>query len=196
VFPDGGGKVLCLHKSHVLAAGVGQNVAEGMHPATPFGSEGDVVRRIIHLCLHSWTGFESLHWQFRRVRPEHTQSVPHDRVAALEAQPAQLLMQANRRDVRIALQQLCDVIGEGVQHAGPSRALRFHRLRSMLFVARQHAAHALAGDSQQFCDAALRSTSVVQADDLVACRFPHARSSSPTKSWLNAATDPASRASL
>jgi hypothetical protein len=30
----------------------------------PFGGEGDVVRRIIHLCLHSWTGLEAPHGQF------------------------------------------------------------------------------------------------------------------------------------
>ena len=195
MFPDGGGKVLRLHKPHVLAAGVGQNVAEGMHPAPPFGREGDVVRRIIHLRLHSWAGLESLHGQLRRVRPEHTQPVPHDRVAALETQPAQLLVQADRRDVRIALQQLGDVIGEWVQHAGPSRALHFHRFCPVLFVTRQHAGRALASDSQQFGDAPLRSTSVVQADDFVARRFLHVRSSSPTKSRLSAATDPASRAS-
>jgi len=76
-----------------------------------------------------------------------------------------------------------------------ARALHFHRCCSVLFVIHQHAGHALAGDSQQFGDAALRSPSVVQAHDLVACGFPHARSNSPKKSRLNAATDPASRAS-
>src|SRR5258708_30705916 len=79
-------------------------------------------------------------------------------------------MQADRRDVRIALQQLGDVIGEWVQHAGPSRALHFHRFCSLLFVTRQHAGHTFAGDSQQFGDAPLRSTSVAQSDDLV-CRL-------------------------
>jgi hypothetical protein len=56
--------------------------------------------------MDSWTRLESLYGQFRRVRPDHAQPVPHDRVMALETQPAQLLMQADRRDVRIALQQL------------------------------------------------------------------------------------------
>src|ERR1017187_5343905 len=196
VFPDGGGKVLCLHKPHVLAAGVGQNVAEGMHPAAPFGRESDVVGRIVHLCWHSWTRLKSPHGQFRRTGPQRPQPVPHDRVATLEAEPAQLLVQADRRDVRIALQQLGNVIGEWVQHAGTSPALPLHPFCPVLFVTHQHTGHAVAGDSQQFGDAALRSTAVVQADDLVACRFPHARSSSLTKSRLNAATDPASRASL
>lgn len=68
-----------------------------MYAATPFGGERDIVRRIIHLALHPWTGFESLHGKFRRVRPEHTQPLPHDRVVTLETQPAQLFMQADRR---------------------------------------------------------------------------------------------------
>jgi hypothetical protein len=71
----------------------------------------------------------------------------------LETQPAQLFMQGDRRDVRKALKQLGDVIGEWVQHAWPSRALHFHRFRSVLFVTRQHAGHAFAGDSQQFGEA-------------------------------------------
>ena len=88
------------------------------------------------------------------------------------------------------------MIGEWVQHACSSRALHFHRTGPALFGIRQHAAHALAGDSQELGDAALRCTAVVQADDLVARRLLHARSNSPTKSWLSVATDPASRASL
>jgi hypothetical protein len=103
VFPDRGRKVLRLHEPHVLAPGVGQNVAEGMDTAPPFGREWDVVRRIIHLPLHSWTRLESPDRKFRRVRPEHTQPVPHDRVPPLETQSAKFFMQANRRYVGIAL---------------------------------------------------------------------------------------------
>src|SRR6476659_261397 len=105
-----------------------------MYPTTPFGGERDIVRRIIPLALHSWTGFESLRGQFQRMWPEPTQPLPHDRVVTLETPPAQLLMQMDRRDIRIALQQLCKVIGEWVQHARPSRMFHFHRFCSVLFV--------------------------------------------------------------
>src|SRR5258708_23100496 len=71
--------------------------------------------------MHSWTRLKSPHGQFRRVRPEHTQPLPHDRVVTLETQPTQLLLQPDRSDVRLALQQLCDTIVEAVQPARPSR---------------------------------------------------------------------------
>ena len=148
MFSDRGGKVLRLHKPHVLAAGVGQNVTEGMHPSTTFGGERDVVWRIIHLALHSWTRLESLYRQFRPVWPKNAQSGAHDGVAAFETQPAQFLMQANRRQIRVALQQLCDVIGVRVQHARPARALYFDHASPAMFVIHQHARHALTGDSQ------------------------------------------------
>jgi len=73
-----------------------------------------------------------------------------------------------------------------------------HNVRHATDVIRARRAHAVAEtlDWQQLRDAALRSASVVQADNLIARDFPHARSSSLTKSRLSAATDPASRASL
>ena len=58
-------------------------------------------------------------------------------------------MQADRGDVRVALQQLLNVVGEWVQHAWPSLTLHFHRFCSVLLVAHQDTGHALAGDSQQ-----------------------------------------------
>src|SRR5580692_9612452 len=96
MFPDRGGKVLCLYKPHVLAAGVRQNVTEGMHATAAFGGEPDLIGRIIHLCLHPWTRLEAAYGRFGRVRPENAQTVAHDRVVALETQAAQLLVQANR----------------------------------------------------------------------------------------------------
>ena len=43
MFSQGGGQVLRFHKAHILAPGIGQNVAEGMHAAVPLGSEDDLV---------------------------------------------------------------------------------------------------------------------------------------------------------
>src|SRR5213078_3167975 len=105
-------------------------------------------------------------------------------------------MQSHRGQVGIALEQLRDLIRERVQQARPVRTLLFRCARAAILVIRQDAAHTLAIDSQQTCDPALRGASVMQPHDLVARGLLHRGSSSLTKSWLSAATDPASRASL
>src|SRR2546429_8828192 len=53
MFPDGGSKVLRLDEAHILAPGIGQDVAEGLHAAGSLGGEGDVEGGIIHLRLRS-----------------------------------------------------------------------------------------------------------------------------------------------
>src|SRR5207247_1342830 len=107
---DGGGKVLCLHKPYILAARVSQDVAEGMHAAPAFGGEGDLVRRIIHLSLQPLSRFKPLDGWFRQMRPECAQPLAHNRVAALEAQAAQLLMQPHRSEMGVTFHQLRDLI--------------------------------------------------------------------------------------
>ena len=197
VFSDGRGKVLCLYKPQVLPPRVTQNVAERVHPPPPFGGENDVVRRVIHLCLHSWSCLETLDRQFGQVRTKHAQPVPHDGVVTFEPQPAQFLMQANRRQVRVAFQHLCHLTFVWVQQTGPPNALLFRLSRPLLPVIRQHPRHAPATHPQLARDAALRAAAIMQSDDLVAGGLLHARrSSSPMKSCVNPATDPASRASL
>jgi hypothetical protein len=92
---------------------------------------------------------ESPHGRLRCMRPECPQGFAHDRVVALKTQPAQRLMQAHRRQVGAALQQLLDLIRKRVQQARPPRPLLFHRAGPAILVSRQHAAHTLAIDSQQ-----------------------------------------------
>ena len=193
---DGGGKVLCLHKPYILAARVSQDVAEGMHAAPAFGGEGDLVRRIIHLSLQPLSRFKPLHGWFRQMRPECAQPLAHNRVAALEAQAPQLLMQPHRSEMGVAFHQLRNLIRKRVQQAGPRRALLFRGARAAILVRRQCLGHALSSNAQQARNAALRSAAIVQSHDLVARELLHRCSSSPTKSWLNAATEPASRANL
>ena len=123
VFADGGGKVLRLHEPHILAARVSQNVAEGMHAAPPFGGEGNFVGRIIHLRLHSRSRSRIAARAVSALRPEPAQPFAHDGIAAWEPEPAQLLVQPHRREIRIALQQLRDLIRKRVQQARPAHAL-------------------------------------------------------------------------
>src|ERR1043166_8954271 len=96
----------------------------------------------------------------------------------------------------IAFQQLGDLIRKRVQQAGPAHALFFHRADAAILVCGQYPGHTLTRNAQQARNAALRSAAIVQSHDLVARELLHPCSNSPTKSWLNAATDPASRASL
>src|SRR6185295_14120930 len=70
VFANGGGKVLSLHESQVLAARIPQQVAESVHTAPAFRCKRDLVRRVIHLCLHTRSCLEALHRWFRRMRPQ------------------------------------------------------------------------------------------------------------------------------
>jgi hypothetical protein len=130
------------------------------------------------------------------MRPECAQPLTHNRVAALEAQAAQLLMQPHRSEMGVAFHQLRDLIRKRVQQAGPRRALLFRGARAAILVRRQCLGHALSSNAQQARNAALRSAAIVQPHDLVARELLHRCSSSPTKSWLNAATEPASRASF
>ena len=130
------------------------------------------------------------------MRPKRAQPLAHDGVVAFETQPAQLLMQPHGGQVRIAFQQLRDLIHERVQQARPADAFLVGGPRTAILMIRQHAAYAFAVDSQQACNPALRGAPIVQPDDLVACGLLHRCFSSLTTSWLRVATDPASRASL
>jgi hypothetical protein len=197
VFAEGGREILRLYEAQILTARVTQHVTERMHPPPPFVRERDVVRRIIHLSLNPRAGFKALHRSFRRVGANDAQVFFHDAVAALKAQPPQFFMQADGGQIRIAFQQLDDLVHIRVQQARPARAVAFRFSSSGSLVLLQHVAHAFAVDSQLQRDGSLRSTGIVQADNLVAQRFPHAAVFiSPTRSELNDATDAASRDSF
>src|SRR5256884_9353604 len=196
MFPDGGSKVLRLDEAHILAPGIGQDVAEGLHAAGSLGGEGDVVGGIIHLRLHSGSGFESLHGRLVRSRPERPQAVAHDGVATGKPLMAQLLMESHDCQVGIAFQQLRHGLLERIQPTGPSRALLLRHTRAAIFMICQYLGHRLAVDSQHPSDAPPRSAPVGQPDDLVTRFFVHRLSSSLSRSRLRAATAPASCASF
>ena len=118
VLANGRGEVLRLHKAHILPARVTQDVTERMHAPPAFGRERDLVRGKVHLCLDPWSGFEPHDRCFRRVRPHGAQMLLDDAVAARESQPAQFFMQADRGQVRVAFQQLRDLIHVRVEQSG------------------------------------------------------------------------------
>ena len=76
-----------------------------MHPPPAFRRKRDIVRRIIHLSLHSRSRLEPLHRRFRSVRPYRAQMLFHDAVAALETQSAKLFMQTDSGEIRVAFQK-------------------------------------------------------------------------------------------
>jgi hypothetical protein len=96
----------------------------------------------------------------------------------------------------IAFQQLRHLIRKRVQQARRAHAFFFRRAGAAILVRRQHAGDTLTSDAQKARNPALGSAAIVQSHDLVAGELLHACSNSPTKSLLNTATDPASRASL
>src|SRR5437762_14291079 len=93
MFADGGGEVLRLHKPYILAARVSQDITEGVNAAPAFSGESDLVRRIINLGLQPGSGLKALDGLFGKMRLVGAQQLAHNRVAAMEPQPAQLLMQ-------------------------------------------------------------------------------------------------------
>ena len=197
VFADGGRKILRLHKPQILAARVTQHITERMDPPAPFGRERNIIRRIIHLSLHARTGLEPLHRRLRRVRADGAQVFLHDAVASLEAQPAQFFMQADGGQIRVAFQQLRDPVSIRIQQTRAVRAFAFYFSSPGALMFFQHAAHALAVDSQLKRNRSLRSAGIAQADNLVARGSLHAAVFiSPTRSWLSAATEAASRDSF
>ena len=120
----------------------------------------------------------------------------HDAVAALKPQPAQFFMQSDGGQIRVAFQQLRDVIRVRVQQAWPARALAS---AAPALVAPDSPARGTrsCGRFPDSRDAALRSAAIAQADDLVAGGFLHAAVFiSPTRSRLSAATEAASRDSF
>src|SRR5580693_9935010 len=168
-----------------------------MHSPPAFSRERNVVRRIIHLTLHPRSSLEALHRSFRRVRANDAHVFLHDAVASLKAQAAQLFMQADGGQIRVAFEQLCDPIRIRVQQTRAARAFVFSFSVTVSLMFFQHAVHALAIDSQLQGDRSLRSAGITQADDLVARSFPHAAVFiSPTRSKLSAATEAASRDSF
>src|SRR5215475_2705159 len=117
-----------------------------------------------------------------------------DAVAAPESQPAQFFMQADRGQVRVAFQQLRDLIRVGIQQSGFARTTVLRLFISLASVPLQNAVDALTVDIEQACDRSLGSSGIVQPDDLVARGFVHAAGFiSVTRSRLRAATDAASR---
>ena len=64
-------------------------------------------------------GLKPPHRSFRGARPHGAQMFLHDAVAALKAQPAQLFMQADGGQIRVAFQPLRDPIRIRVQQARP-----------------------------------------------------------------------------
>src|SRR5450631_3042540 len=123
--------------------------------------------------MHGRTGLEALHRSFRRVRANHAQMFFHDAVAALKAQPPQFFVQADSGQIRIAFQQLRDLIHIRVQQTRPAETLAFLFPGPGALAPLQHAVHALAADSQLQRNGSLRSAGIVQADNLVARGFPH-----------------------
>src|SRR5215471_2705407 len=103
-------------------------------------------------------------------------------------------MQAHGRQVRIARQQLGDGFRERIQDTEPALARSGRRAGAAVLVLGQHPRHALAANAQLAGDAAVRGASIRQANYLVARDFVHHLSNSLTRSWLKAATAPASRA--
>lgn len=136
MFPQGGGQVLRFHEAHILAPGIGQDVAEAVHAAGSLRGEGNVVGRIIHLRLHSGSRFEALHGQLVRSRPKCPQPVAHDGVAAREPPIAQFLVQSHGGQVGIAFEQLRDRFFERVQQTRPACWLRFCHTGSTILVIR------------------------------------------------------------
>jgi len=43
MFPQGGSQVFCIHKAQIVATGIDQDIAEGMHAAEALGSENNVI---------------------------------------------------------------------------------------------------------------------------------------------------------
>ena len=56
-------------------------------------------------------------------------------------------MQAHRRQIRVALQKLRDLIVIGIQQTGPARAFAFRFSSPLAVVLLQHPVHAFAVDS-------------------------------------------------
>src|SRR5262252_4109040 len=196
MFTDRGGKVLRFYEPDILTARVTQYVTEGMHPAPAFRCEWNFIGRIIHLCLETWSRLEPPHRRFRGPRPQRAQPFPHDGVAALKTQPAQLFVQPHRCQIRVAFQQLRDLIRERVELARPANSFLSGGAGPAVLVIAKYAEHALAMDAQQARDGSLRSPGIMQTHNLVANGFLHAVFSSFTRSRLSAATDPASRDSF
>src|SRR5216683_1254687 len=117
-----------------------------------------------------------------------------DAVTARETQSAKLFMQTDSGQVRVAFQQLRDLIRVRIEQTRPARASSLYFTCPAVQVFPQHAVHALAVDSQPACNRSVGSAGVVQPDDLVARHFPHAAAFiSPTRSRLREATEAASR---
>ena len=125
---NGRGEVLRLHKAHILPARVTQDVTERVHAPPAFGRERDLVRRISPSVPAPLVRFRIADRRFRCVRPHGAQMFLDDAVAARESQPAQFFMQADRGQVRVAFQQLRDLIRIRVEQSRPARALAL-RLR-------------------------------------------------------------------
>ena len=133
MFANGRGEILALDKPHILAPRITEHVAESMHPSATLGGEGNVVGRKVHLALNSRASLKPLHGSFRRVWPHCAQMFLYDSIAALKAESLQFLVQTHRRQVRIALQQLRDLIHIRIQQTGPPRA-RFQLAGSPILV--------------------------------------------------------------
>lgn len=120
VFADRGGEVLGLDEMQVGPPRVTEDVAEQIDAASTFLGKVDVISAIVRLCLVPRGRLEADHRLPHGLRPQLANPLAHDGVAAGKAAAAQLLMDAHRRHVRIALEELAD---EGVVLIEATRAL-------------------------------------------------------------------------
>ena len=130
------------------------------------------------------------------MRPQRAQPFPHDGTGALKTKPAQLLMQSNRGQIRVALKQLRDPIRIRIEQTRPRQGVRFHDTGPAILLFLQHAGHALAIDPEHAGDTAPGTSIAAETNDFVAGDFIHAVFISLTRSRLSADTDPASRDSF
>jgi len=107
--------------------------------------------------MHSRSGLEPLHGRFGRAWTHRAQMFLHDAVATLETQSAKFFMQPDSGQIRVAFQQLRDLIRISVQQTRPARALAFRFASPMVLMLLQHAIHTLAVHSQQARDGSSRS---------------------------------------
>src|SRR2546425_11173067 len=106
------GEVLTFDKVHVLAAGISEDIAEGVDTPFSLGSKIDVVGGIIHLRLDAGSGFKTAN-QFPRVAAQLAQMIADNGVGAFKSKPAQFFSHPNGGDLGIAFQKLNDIVLEG-----------------------------------------------------------------------------------
>src|SRR2546427_2977081 len=110
--------VLTFDKVHVLAAGISEDIAEGVDTPFSLGSKIDVVGGIIHLRLDAGCGFKTVN-QLARVAAQLAQMIADNGVGAFKSKPAQFFSHPTGGDLGIAFQKLNDIFLERLQQPLP-----------------------------------------------------------------------------